>query len=206
MRNRLVLAAFVLCAVPAAAFAQSPNRTVQGFGGLTFATSSFLAGTSTASSFGGVITAGITPNIVVVGEVGRLADIKPPLLDVLDYTPAGLRVSAWHGEGGVRFISAPHFAVRPYVEATAGFAQLSTSISGIENDTAEELVDAALPFLNKTEPMFGVGGGVLMSSGLLAVDVGYRFRHINTSGLESILSAGNDFQVNEVRFGVGVRF
>ena len=36
----------------------------------------------------------LTPNIQIVGEVGRLSDIKPPLLDLLDFTPFDLRVSA----------------------------------------------------------------------------------------------------------------
>ena len=37
----------------------------------------------------------------------RFTDIKPPLFDLLDFTPVGLRVSAWYGEGGVRFIASP---------------------------------------------------------------------------------------------------
>jgi hypothetical protein len=206
MRNRLILAALLMCAAPAGAFAQGANNTVQGFGGLTFATSSsFLGNTSTSSSFGGVVTAGITPNVVVVGEFGRLTDIKPPLFDLLDYTPADLRVSAWHGEGGVRFIASPRLAVRPYAEATAGFARLNTSLSGL-GDRNDEILDAALPFLNKTEPLLGVGGGVLLSTGPLAVDIGYRFKKIRASGVDSFLSAGDGYQVNEVRFGVGVRF
>ena len=177
---------------------------MQGFGGLTFGSSSIIGGTSTASVLGGVVTAAITPNVVVIGEVGRLADIKPPVLDLLDFSPVDLRVSAWYGQGGVRFI-AGRSAVRPYAEATAGMARLSTGVSGL-GDRTDAIVSAALPFLNQTEPMLGVGGGVLLTNGPLAVDVGYRFKKILANGVSSALNFGDAYQVNEVRFGVGVRF
>jgi opacity protein-like surface antigen len=113
-------------------------------------------------------------------------------------------VSAWYGQGGIRFI-ASRSAFRPYAEATAGMAWLSTGISGL-GGRSDALLDAALPYLNQTQPMLGVGGGVLLTNGPLAVDIGYRFKKIMTSGLSSELSLGDGFQVNEVRFGIGVRF
>jgi hypothetical protein len=205
MRNLLIAATLVLCGLPAPAFAQSGNVTVQGFGGLTFANAStFLGETSTASSFGGLVTAAITPNLMAIGEVGRLSDVKPGLLDLLDYTPVGLHVSAWYGSGGVRFITSGS-AIRPYGEATAGYARLSTGVSGL-GELAGEFADAALPYLNQTEPMFGLGGGVLFTHGRLAIDAGYRYRKILTSGVSSALGLSDDFHVNEVRFGAGVRF
>jgi hypothetical protein len=204
MRNFLIAAGLAVCGLPESALAQSGNFSVQGFGGLTFADSSFIGETSTASSFGGVVTAAITPNVMAIGEVGRLSDVKPSLFELLEYTPVGLHVSAWYGQGGVRFITSGS-AVRPYGEATAGFARLSTGVSGL-GEFAGELVDAALPYLNQTEPMLGLGGGILFTRGPLAIDVGYRYRKIFTSDLSSVLGLGDDFHVNEVRFGAGIRF
>jgi hypothetical protein len=38
------------------------------------------------------------------------------------------------------------------------------------------------------------------------VDVGYRYKKITPSAVASALNAGHAYQVNEVRFGVGIRF
>ena len=206
MRQLLIVsAALAVCAVPAAARAQGGNTSIQGFGGLTFGSSSVVGGTSTAPTFGGSVAAGLTPNIQIVGEVGRLSDIKPPLLDLLDFTPLDLRVSAWYGEAGVRFIASPHSAVRPYAEATAGMARLSTGLSGFGGRT-DAVIDAGLAFLNRTEPLLGVGGGVVIQGGPLALDVGYRYKKIRSGGIASGLNAGNDYQVNQVRIGLGLSF
>jgi hypothetical protein len=78
MRRVLILSAMLLCTLPSAARAKrqyidsrlrradvrdlvGPGPHVDGFG------------------FGGVVAAGVTPNMQIVGEVGRLSDIKPPL-------------------------------------------------------------------------------------------------------------------------------
>jgi opacity protein-like surface antigen len=206
MRRTLVIvsAALAICAAPAAALAQGRNNSVQAFGGLTFGTSSVL-GTSTATTFGGRIATGLTSNIQFIGEAGRMSDIKPPLFDLLDFTPVDLHVSAWYGEGGVRFVASPRSAVRPYGEATAGFARLSTSVAGF-GGPAGAGIDTALSLLNRTEPLLGVGGGVLFEGGPISVDVGYRYKKIMASGLESALNFGNPYHVNEVRVGLGVRF
>ena len=205
MRQLLMVSAtLIVLAVPSVARAQDGNTSVQGFGGLTFGTSSVL-GTSTASTFGGSIAAGLTPNIQIVGEVGRLSDIKPPLLDLLDFTPFGLRVSAWYGEAGVRFIASPHSNVRPYAEATAGMARLNTGLSGF-GGRADAVIDAGLGFLNRTEPLLGVGGGVVVQGGPIALDIGYRYKKIMATGVASALNARNDYQVNQVRIGLGFRF
>jgi opacity protein-like surface antigen len=205
MRQLLMVSAtLIVCAMPSVARAQDGNTSVQGFGGLTFGTSSVL-GTSTASTFGGSIAAGLTPNIQIIGEVGRLSDIKPPLLDLLDFTPFDLRVSAWYGEAGVRFIASPHSNVRPYAEATAGMARLSTGLSGFGGRT-DAVIDAGLSFLNRTEPLLGVGGGVVVQGGPIALDIGYRYKKIMATGDASALNARNDYQVNQVRIGLGIRF
>jgi len=55
--------------------------------------------------------------------------------------------------------------------------------------------------------MLGVGGGVLLQGGPVHVDLGYRYKRILTgSVMSSILSAGQELQTHQVRFGVGVRF
>ena len=207
MRRRLlILSAALLVAVPSAARAQSPNTSVQGFGGLTFGTSSLLGGSATASTFGGNVAVGLTPNIQVVVEGGRLTDIKPPLLDLLDFTPVNLRVGAWYGEGGVRFLAGSrHSSVRPYAEATAGFARLSTSLSGFGGRT-DAVIDTGLEFLNRTEPLLGVGGGVQLQGGPLTVDAGYRYKKIMATGIAATLNGGRAYQVHQVRIGLGVRF
>jgi hypothetical protein len=206
MRKAVIAWAMLgVCVVPVAARAQDANTWVQGFGGLTFGTSSVIGRSSFASSFGGAAAAGLTPNIQIVGEVGRLSDIKPPLLDLLDFTPVDLRVSAWYGSGGVRFIASPRSSVRPYAEATAGFARLSTGLSGFGGRT-DAVIDTGLAFLNRTQPLLGAGGGVLLQGGPLALDVGYRYKKILASGVASALNAGNAYRVNEARIGIGVRF
>jgi Outer membrane protein beta-barrel domain len=166
----------------------------------------FVAGgTSFGSTFGGTLAADLTPNIQAIGEFGRLSDIKPPLFNLLEFTPADLRIQAWYGEGGVRFIATPHSAVRPYGEATAGFARLSTDIDGF-GGPAYEIVETGLGYLNRTEPMFGAGGGIVFQGGPFALDVGYRYKKIMASGLASTLNGGSDYHVNDVRIGFGIRF
>jgi hypothetical protein len=204
MSRALCLSAMILCALPAAAAAQSANTSVQGFGGLTFGTSPAIGG-APASAIGATLATGLTPNIQVLGEVGRLSDIKPPLLGLLDFTPVNLRVSAWYGSGGVRFIASPSSAVRPYAEATAGFARLSTGLSGFTSRT-DALIATGLGLFNRTEPLLGAGGGVLVERGAVAVDLGYRYTKIMPGGVASALNAGNAYQVNQVRVGFGLRF
>jgi hypothetical protein len=114
-------------------------------------------------------------------------------------------VSAWYGEGGVRVITSPHSAVRPYAEATAGFARLSTDVDGF-GGTAYEIAEAGLGYLNRTEPMLGVGGGVVFQGGPFALDVGYRYKKIMASGVASALNGGSDYHVNDVRIGFGISF
>ena len=206
MRRVLILSAmFAVGIVPATARAQGSNRSLQGFGGVTFGTSSVLGGASMASTFGGTLVAGIAPNIQIIGEVGRMSDIKPPLFDLLDFTPVDLRVSAWYGEGGIRFIASPRSAIRPYGEASAGFARLSTGLSGFSSRT-DTIINTGLSFLNRTEPMLGAGAGIVLQGGPLSVDIGYRYKKIMASGAASVLNGGSDYRVNDVRVGVGISF
>jgi hypothetical protein len=199
-----LMAMVAVCGFPVVARAPSRTSSVQGYGGVTFGTSDF-AGLSAASSFGAGVSTGLTPNIQIIGEGGRLSDIKPPLFELLDLTPVNLRVSAWYAQGGVRLIASPHLTVRPYSEATAGIARLHTGLSGLTGVSAT-IVDGALGFLNRTEPMLGLGAGVVFGAGPVAIDFGYRYKRIMASGVQSVLNAGDAYQVNEARVGVGVRF
>src|SRR4051812_40236976 len=101
--RKLILAAAGVALGPSAALAQQRNE-VQGFGGITVGTSTF--GTAASSTFGGRLGVGLTDNLEIVGEAGRLANLQSPLFDLLDFTNVGVGVNAWYGEGGVRLIGA----------------------------------------------------------------------------------------------------
>jgi Outer membrane protein beta-barrel domain len=205
MRKLILLLGVAVLAWPVAARAQARNNDVQGFGGVTVGTSTF--GSAASPTFGGRVGVGLTDHIQLVGEAGRLADLSSPVFDLLDFTDVGVRVSAFYGEGGVRFIVSPHGAVRPYAEATAGFARLNAGISGI-GGTAGAIANTALNVLNRTQPMLGIGGGLMVQGGPVSVDLGYRYKKISGGdALSTLLSAGNDgYQVNQVRVGIGFRF
>jgi opacity protein-like surface antigen len=202
MRTTLVTA--VVCAavlsIADAASAQA-GGSFQGFGGTTFGTN------ATAPTFGANIALPLGDHVQVVGEAGRLTDIKASVLDdLLDLTPVDVGMSAWYAEGGLRVTGSRRSAVRPYVEATAGVARLRP---GVDVDGwAGALANAGLSFLGSTEPMVGAGGGVLLQAGPLAVDLGYRYKRILTDGgFSSAFSLDRDgFDINQVRIGVGVRF
>lgn len=201
--RRLILSAAGLCGVmlfSTPAFAQSGGH-ISGFGGTTFGT------TTTAPTFGGSVAIPLGDHLQVIGEAGRMTDIKAELLDdVLDFGVVDLGMSAWYAEGGIRFTGSRYRAVRPYVEGTAGVARLKANL-GLDGWLGA-LTDTGLGFLTTTEPLVGAGGGVLLQGGPVLVDVGYRYKRILASGgLSSAFSLGNDgFDVNQVRVGVGVRF
>jgi hypothetical protein len=204
--RQLVRAGFVtiICAMPAMASAQSGNSEVQGFGGITFGNSAI--GSSVSSTFGGRAAGGLSDNLQIFGEVGRMTDIKSPLLDLLDVTPVGLRISAWYGEAGIRVIASPRARVRPYGEASFGFAKLGPEVEGVGGSTGG-IIDTALNVLDRTEPMLGAGAGVVLQGGPVSLDLGYRFKQIRTGNtVAAALNGGKDFNVNQVRVGVGVRF
>jgi hypothetical protein len=204
MRRTLIWAAAV-CGVllfSTRAGAQTRGSHIEGFGGMTFG-----AGSTSASTFGGSVALPLTDHIQVVGEAGRMTDLKSSAFDLLSgFTPVDVRLSAWYGEGGIRFIASPRSAVRPYVEATAGMARLSAGVDGAGR--YDPLANGALAFLGSTEPMLGVGAGVLLQGGPVLLDAGYRYKKI--TGGNAIASAltlgGNAIEVNQFRVGVGIRF
>jgi opacity protein-like surface antigen len=198
MQRSLVAATMflVVAAVPAPARAQ--NSQVHGFGGLTF------GDVTSSSTFGGGIAAPLGDNMQVIVEGGRMTDVVPSLLGtIVDFTPIDFGVSAFYGEAGIRVLGSSNQAVRPYAEATAGFARLRTNFHGTP---ADGVLSAALGLFDSTEPLLGVGGGVIVQGGPVFVDLGYRYKKILADNSLQSLLTGGDFSVNQVRFGVGVRF
>lgn len=203
MRAAAVVAVLVVSLfVPRAGAAQERNAFVEGFGGLR------VSGAPTITpSFGGAVGVGLTPNIQAVGEIGRVGDVLPTTAGtLLALTPVDFRVSAFYGEGGVRFVTDPHAAVRGYVETLGGLARLNSEFGGIGSPTTDAFVNAGLRFLNTTDPIAAVGGGIILQSGPIVANVGYRFSRIFASDAFAGLLTGGNLDVNEVRFGVGVRF
>ena len=198
--EKISAAAIVLAAafaLPAPAHAQGGQ--IQGFGGLTF------GDVASSSTFGGGIAVPLSDNLQIIGEAGRMTNVMPSLFDaVLDFTPLDVGVSAWYGEGGIRFIGSSNHAIRPYAEATAGIARLRTGFDGA--GSADPFVDTALGLFGRTEPLLGVGGGVVVQGGPVFLDLGYRYKKILASGSLQSLLTGGDFSVNQVRIGAGVRF
>lgn len=193
----------VVCVIllASSAAAQTRGGHIEGFGGTTFGTS------AAAPTFGGTVAVPLGDHVQVLGEAGRLSDIKASLLDTaLDFTEFDVGMSAWYAEGGVRFIGSRHSTIRPYVEATAGVARLKPSV-GVDGFLGA-LTNTGLTFLAQTEPLVGAGGGLIVQGGPLIVDVGYRYKRIlSGSGLSTAFALGDDgFDVNQVRLGVGVRF
>jgi hypothetical protein len=188
-----------MAAVAPAPAAYAQNGQVSGFGGVTF------GDVTSSTTFGGSIAVPLSDNLQIIAEGGRMTNVLPSLVDLaIGFTPADVNLSAWYGEAGVRFI-APGRAIRPYTEATAGFARLTTGISGI-GSRAGTITNAALNLFDRTDPLLGVGGGLIVQGGPLFVDLGYRYKKILAGHSIQGTLTGGDFGINQVRFGVGVRF
>ena len=199
MRKLAFLLALIAMAAPA--HAQTMGGQLTGFGGTTFGT------TATGPTFGGNLALPLGDNVQIVGEVGRLDDVTASLLaTALDTVPFGVGMSAWYGEGGIRFIGSRRSAIRPYAEVTGGVARLrpSTGLDGFPG----AITDVGLTFLARNEPLVGAGGGVILQGGPLAVDLGYRYKRIfSSNALSTVFALGNDgFDVHQARVGVGFRF
>src|SRR5262245_54976187 len=113
--SAIAVGAVLVLTLAPSAYAQ--NSQLQVFGGLTF------GDVTNSSTFGGSLAVPLTDNVHIIGEGGRKADVMPSLFDdILDFTPVDVRLSAWYGEAGVRVIGSSDRAIRPYAEATGGFA------------------------------------------------------------------------------------
>ena len=182
--------------VSSAASAQEAHASVQGFGGVGMG--SF---TTPAANFGGAITGDLTPNIQVIGEVGRLGNILPTTTQMLfDLSPVGFTASAFYAQGGIRLTSASG-ALRPYAEASGGIARLTPHVAGLD-----VLTNVGLAFLDSTAPIATVGGGVTLHAGNFVADAGYRYHQLVSDSWMQALALGDRLGTSEVRFGVGVRF
>jgi opacity protein-like surface antigen len=183
------------------AWAQEPHASVQGFGGLG------VGGVNSVHpTFGGAIVGDLTPNISLIGEVGRLGDVLPSRTQTLiGLTPVDVSVSAFYGSGGVRLASRPS-AVRPYVEASAGIARLTPQVSGLPSGLPGVLTNVGLSLLNRTSPIASFGGGVMLQGGPLFADIGYRYVQVFGDSWMDALALGSSLNTNEVRVGVGARF
>src|SRR4029078_7867745 len=100
---RVLIVAAALALVPLSASAQDRPSFFEGFGGLRVTSAPGTAGT-----LGGSIGVSVTPGIQAGGEVGRTSDVMPSsIASIIALTPAEFRVSAFYGEGGVRFLTNP---------------------------------------------------------------------------------------------------
>ena len=200
MRILVVLAAIAF--VPAAASAQTRTSFLEGFGGLRTTTLPAVVG-----SLGGSIGVSLTPGVQAVGEVGRLSDVLPSTIDtILAFSPVDVHVSAFYGEGGVRFVTNPRGHLSGYGEALGGITRLNTTFGGIGSTTTDALVNLGLRFLDTTDPIAGVGGGLIVQGGSVVATIGYRFNRLFASDALAGLLTGGNLDVNEVRVGIGVRF
>jgi len=192
--------------LPAASEAQT---SLDGFGALSMnhLTSFGESESGVPADFGGRVSFEFVPGVEAVGEFGRLGNVLPSTVALpLSFSPVGMKVSAFYGEGGIRLLAAPHSAASPYVEGSAGVAHLRFGISGL-GSTADVLARAALNLVDTSDPMLGAGGGVLLRAGALHFDLGYRYKRIlANNALSSVLSLGQNLQTHQVRFGMGVRF
>jgi hypothetical protein len=206
-----VVAPRVAFAQDPAAFVGSPQKptagSIDGFGGLSVNRLASFVGSSTPVDFGAHFAFNLTPNVQAVGEVGRIGNLLPPIVDLpLSFTPIDVRMPAFYGEAGVRVLGAPRSAVNPYVEGSAGFARLDFRIDGssVLTNVATSL---GLSVIDRTDPIASVGGGVLLHGGPVLVDLGYRYKQIIGNGMvESLVGAGHPLQSHQLRIGVGVRF
>ena len=199
----IAIAVSLITLGPPSALAQV-GGSVTGFGALSV---SELSSSPSPGSFGGTLAINLVPGVQAIGEFGRIGNVLPPLTQTLfSLTPLDIRASALYGEGGVRLSPAPRAVVSPYVEATAGVARLDVRVAGL-GSTGDLLARAALGFIPRTETIAGVGGGLKIQGGPLALDLGYRYKQIlGNSVLTTVLGAGQDLHSHQVRVGVGVRF
>jgi len=197
-------AALIVLVVPGRSSAQT---SLDAFGSIPINDLSSLGDTGFPLDFGGRVSLDLAPAVQVFGEFGRIGNVMPPVVDTgLAFTRVDLRASAFYGEGGVRLLAASRSAVSPYVEGTAGVAHLNLESRGFGSVT-DALTRVGLNLAGTRDPMFGVGGGVLMRAGPLNIDVGYRYKRISANSvLSSVLAAGQELQAHQIRFGAGVRF
>jgi hypothetical protein len=172
------------------------------------ALSSVSEGLAHRVNLGGRVTVHLAPGFDVIGEVGRLANVLPPLTTAaLSFSPIEVGASAFYAEGGMRaLLGNSRSVVSPYVEATGGIARLNLRVAGI-NSRADELLRLGMGFTSTTSPMAGLGAGVMLQAGRVTFDTGYRYKKIFSRNIvDTLLSRGQELTLHQAVFGVGVRF
>jgi len=166
-----------------------------------------MSAASPLPSLGGTVTFSIIPGIDIVGEAGRLGNVLPTMSSVaFSAAQTGLRASALYGEAGARFVMAPASVVTPYAEATAGVARLQLRSDQLGSMT-NAAVSLAVNLVEGATPTLGAGGGILLRSGPMIFDIGYRYKQLFASDLTQLaLGFGQPLHTHEARFGIGVRF
>lgn len=190
---------------PVSALAQDRTASALAFGGASLNT---FSASASEIDFGVNVGKELTPNIQAIGEFGRIGDMLPTLSAGLlsAVTPYDVRVSAFYGEGGIRLLAAPASGVRPYVEASAGIARMAPHVSGF-GSSADVIASLGLGLLRSTNPILGVGGGLVLRGGPVVADVGYRYKQVaGGDSFSSLLAIGGNLRAHQVRFGIGVRF
>jgi hypothetical protein len=187
--------------LPAVASAQEA-ASLEGFGGIGVNTLS-----SQPASLGGRLTFNLTPAVQLVGEAGRIGSVLPTLSSaVFSLADDDLRVSAFYGEGGVRFLASPRSAVTPYAEASFGIARLSVS-SATFGPIGNAAASIGLALAGRNQPMAGLGGGVLLRAGPVVFDAGYRYKQLFTNQVvQTALGFGEPLRTHQFRAGFGFRF
>ena len=184
-----------------AASAQEARASIEGFGGLGMGSFS-----TPNTNFGGVITGSLTPNVQLVGEVGRLSNVLPSMTQTLfDLSPVALSASAFYAEGGIR-LTGGSSGLRPYAEASGGIARLQPHVTGLGTGLPAALANVGLTFLNRTAPIGTVGAGVTLHAGRVLADIGYRHHRVFSDSWMEALALGGSLSTNEVRFGLGLSF
>jgi opacity protein-like surface antigen len=164
-----------------------------------------MRGATAAPTFGGSVAVPLGRSVQIFGEGGKLADLTFMPIDALtDLTGVDVRVSAYYGQAGVRILMGSGRAVRPYGEVSAGVARLHTGVSGLGATGA--LIDTALGFTDRTEPILGLGAGLMVESGPMVIDLGYRYKHISGGDVVQQALTGGDLGISQFRLGLGVRF
>jgi len=200
--------AVLVCAVlaPGLAVAQSDTRSyVMGNGGVTF-------GTETAPMFGTQFGTNLSSRLqlyagggyydnVLPGSVQTDVDRVAEALSVVTGVPweFDAKARALCVSGGARYLFDTGSAIRPYVAAGAGFANLKVKVTEVDlGDVTEDLVEEGLGESTMTKPLIEFGGGVAVPiGGHLYLDAGYKFIKIIDA---------DDANISRAMVGFGVRF
>ncbi|HYN07079.1 MAG TPA: outer membrane beta-barrel protein [Vicinamibacterales bacterium] len=206
----IVLAGALVIALASPVSAQGTSTSgmfVGGLGGLTF-------GTATSSAIGGQVGVRIMPNVFVIGEFGRIQDVLPA--EISDQIQEGVdfleqqgipvdidvKVPALYGFGGLRWAQSGR-RIAPFVEGGAGFAHLTSKISGtVAGVDITEFIEDQIGDLDQSinEFLIAFGGGVNIGlTPTVSADAGYRFTRIFTE--DPVVNTSMIYGAIKIMFG-----